>query len=48
MQASYVVKVHALKEVIKQTLVEVEISSSKLQAADQPMKFPVAIPLSSQ
>jgi hypothetical protein len=42
MQASYVIKVPALKEVIKQTLVEVDISSSNLQTAvDQLMKFPV-------
>jgi len=50
MQASCVIEVPAMKEVIKQTLVELDISSSNLQAAeDQPMKFPVAnLPLSSQ
>jgi hypothetical protein len=38
-----VIKVSALKKVIQQTLVEVDISSSNLQmAADQPMAFPVA------
>ena len=50
MQASYVIKVPALKEVMKQTLGEADISSSNLQTAeDQPMKFPVAnLPLSNQ
>jgi hypothetical protein len=50
MQASYLIKVPAMKEVIKQTLVEVDISSSNLQAAEeQPVKFPVAnLPLSGQ
>jgi hypothetical protein len=50
MQASYVIKVPALKGVMQQTLVEVDISSSNLQmAADQPMTFPVAnLTLSNQ
>jgi hypothetical protein len=50
MQASYVIKVPALKEVITQTLVEVDVCSLNLQATeDQPMKLPVAnLPLSSQ
>jgi hypothetical protein len=49
MQATYMIKVSAPKEVIKQTFVEVGISSSNLQTADQSMKFPVAnLSLSSQ